>query len=90
MKKARAARDRASPKTATLPPPLPLFDELDALAASSAPTVEAAWWIWSPCMRGRSTSTARLTSECLRPWAYRDIKAPWSGLRLGLKAAFSQ
>jgi len=36
MKKARAA---------TLPPPLPQFDELDALAASSAPTVEAAWWI---------------------------------------------
>lgn len=45
MKKARAARDRAAPKTAALPPPLPTFDELDALAASSAPTVEAAWWI---------------------------------------------
>jgi cold shock CspA family protein len=45
MKKARAARDRAAPKTAALPPPLPKFDDLDALAASSAPTVEAAWWI---------------------------------------------
>ncbi|MBN9562199.1 MAG: DUF2357 domain-containing protein [Alphaproteobacteria bacterium] len=45
MKKARAARDRAAPKTAALPPPIPQFDELDALAASSAPTVEAAWWI---------------------------------------------
>lgn len=45
MKKARAARDRAAPKTAALPPPLPQFDELDALAASDAPTVEAAWWI---------------------------------------------
>ena len=45
MKKARAARDHAAPKTAALPPPLPQFDELDALAASTAPTVEAAWWI---------------------------------------------
>ena len=45
MKKARAARDRAAPRTAELPPPLPQFDELDALAASTVPTVEAAWWI---------------------------------------------
>ena len=45
MKKARAARDRAAPKTAALPPPLPQFDELDALAASTTPTVEAAWWV---------------------------------------------
>ena len=45
MKKARAARDRAAPKTAALPPPLPEFDGLDALAASDAPTVTAAWWI---------------------------------------------
>lgn len=45
MKKARAARDRATPKTAALPPRIPQFDELDALAASSVPTVAAAWWI---------------------------------------------
>jgi cold shock CspA family protein len=45
MKKARAARDRAAPKLAALPPPLPEFDELDAIAASDTPTVEAAWWI---------------------------------------------
>lgn len=45
MKKARAARDRGAPKQAALPPPLPPFDELDALAASDTPTVESAWWI---------------------------------------------
>jgi len=45
MKKARAARDRAPPKPAALPPPLPEFDKLDAIAASDTPTVEAAWWI---------------------------------------------
>ncbi|MEF8701259.1 MAG: DUF2357 domain-containing protein [Candidatus Accumulibacter sp. UW20] len=44
MKKVRAARDRAAPKTAG-PPPLPELDGLDALAASDAPTVTAAWWI---------------------------------------------
>jgi cold shock CspA family protein len=44
MKKARAARDRAS-KQAALPPPLPPFDDLDALAAADTPTVQSAWWI---------------------------------------------
>ena len=45
MKQGRAARDRAAPKVAALPPPFPQFEELDALAASETPTVEAAWWI---------------------------------------------
>ncbi|MGQ9371733.1 DUF2357 domain-containing protein [Azospirillum sp. ST 5-10] len=45
MKKARAAHDRTASKVAALPPPLPEFDELEALAASDAPTVAAAWWI---------------------------------------------
>lgn len=45
MKKARAARDRDSPKPAALPPRLPEFDELDAIAASKTPSLEAAWWI---------------------------------------------
>ncbi len=44
MKKARAARDRVS-KQAALPPPLPPFDDLDALAAADTPTVQSAWWI---------------------------------------------
>jgi hypothetical protein len=44
MKKARAARDRAL-KQAALPPPLPPFDDLDALAAADTPTVQSAWWI---------------------------------------------
>lgn len=45
MKKSRAARDGSALKQVVLPPPLPAFEELDALAASESPTVESAWWI---------------------------------------------
>lgn len=45
MKKDRAARDGAASKATTLPPPIPEFDNLDALAADATPTAEAAWWI---------------------------------------------
>jgi len=44
MKITRAAVDHCAPK-ATLPPPFPPFEDLDALAATNTPSVVAAWWI---------------------------------------------
>lgn len=44
MKTARAKRGEPGSK-AILPPPLPPFDDLEALAAADIPSIASAWWI---------------------------------------------
>lgn len=44
MKTTRAGRGQPTSK-ATLPPPLPPFDDLEALAAGDTPSIASAWWI---------------------------------------------
>lgn len=45
MKKGNVARDHKTAKRLSLPPELPAFEELEALAASETPNLAAAWWI---------------------------------------------
>jgi hypothetical protein len=68
MKKGRAAHDRASRQVA-LPPPLPPFDELDALAAADTPTVQSAWWITHQASQHVFSTVARGDSRTGEPLA---------------------